>query len=144
MVMVFMRPIQQLTGRTFGRWIVIQQDLSRTVRGAAWICRCICGKEKSVKTRMLTSGQSQSCGCLHRERVSVPNMRQRIHGEGYRKTPEYRCYAHIKNRCRNTRDPKYSDYGGRGIKVCQRWLDSYLNFLADMKRKPSSQHSIHR
>jgi hypothetical protein len=50
----------------------------------------------------------------------------------------------MKNRCYNPKDKRYSKWGGRGIKVCQRWLDSYLNFLADMGRKPSSQHSIHR
>lgn len=61
------------------------------------------------------------------------------HGETH-KTAEYRCWKHIRWRCRNRSD---SRYGGRGIKVCERW-DSYLNFLEDMGRRPSALHSIER
>jgi hypothetical protein len=139
------KPLQHLVGQRFGRWIVLNQDLSSGfIRGGLWRVKCDCGNEKSVRTRMLTEGQSQSCGCLHRERVSVPNMHQRIHGEGYKKTAEYRAYAHMKNRCYNKKDKRYHEWGGKGVRVCQRWLDSYLNFLADMGRKPSPHHSLGR
>lgn len=66
------------------------------------------------------------------------------HGESREKSPEYRAWSHVKNRCLNTNDPNYQRYGGRGISVCERWLQSFPNFLADMGRKPTPAHSIDR
>lgn len=59
-------------------------------------------------------------------------------------TPEYRAWANMKSRCFDTNRPDYSDYGGRGITVCERWSDSFSNFFADMGPRPSSKHSLDR
>lgn len=59
-------------------------------------------------------------------------------------TPEYRAWQSLKNRCTNPNARDYPYYGGRGIKVCQRWLNSFENFLADMGRRPTPQHSLDR
>lgn len=59
-------------------------------------------------------------------------------------TAEYRCWAGMKQRCCNPNQPAFRHYGGRGISICERWLNSYENFLADMGRKPSPKHSIDR
>jgi len=59
-------------------------------------------------------------------------------------TPEFRTWCHIRSRCLNPNNKFYSDYGGRGITVCQRWLDAFENFLADMGPRPSVKHSIDR
>lgn len=67
----------------------------------------------------------------------------RSHGESTNPTPEYRVWQHLKRRCENPNNPAYKYYGGRGIKVCKRW-QSYENFLEDMGRRPSLQHSIDR
>lgn len=61
-----------------------------------------------------------------------------------RKIPEYRTWATIKQRCYNPNNTKYHLYGGKGIKMCDRWLTSFENFLADMGPKPSSKHTIER
>ena len=58
--------------------------------------------------------------------------------------PEYTCWVQMKQRCYNTCLPKYLEYGARGITVCDRWRDSYHDFLADMGRRPSDKHSIDR
>jgi len=63
---------------------------------------------------------------------------------GMSKTPEHRAWRAMKNRCFNPNNKNYSDYGGRGIKVCDRWLNSFENFLADMKSRPTAKHSIDR
>lgn len=68
---------------------------------------------------------------------------QPTHGEA-RKTKEYEVWAKMKDRCRNKNSKSYPDYGGRGIKVCDRWMQSYTNFLTDMGRAPSPKHSIER
>jgi hypothetical protein len=61
-----------------------------------------------------------------------------------RRTVEYRCWQSIKQRCFNSNNKDFKDYGGRGIKVCDRWLENYENFLADMGRKPTASQSIDR
>lgn len=58
--------------------------------------------------------------------------------------PEYRAWVEMKRRCYDTKRPKYMDYGGRGITVCDRWLNSYPNFLEDMRERPSVNHSLNR
>lgn len=70
--------------------------------------------------------------------------KQRKHGEGYRKTREYITWLSMRSRCLNHKNNRWKRYGGRGIRVCDRWLNSYENFLADMGRKPSPAHSIDR
>jgi hypothetical protein len=77
-------------------------------------------------------------------RINHPGHGNRAHGEsGKNATPEYRAWKGMHERCTNVRGPNYPNYGERGIKVCKRW-DVYKNFLADMGRKPSPTHSLHR
>jgi len=68
------------------------------------------------------------------------------HGEtvGRKLSTEYQCYRSMRARCNRPKNKSYPDYGGRGIKVCERWMDSFSNFLEDMGRKPSQEHSIER
>lgn len=65
-----------------------------------------------------------------------------MHGDRY--TPEYKTWLHIKQRCMNIKDRDYKNYGGRGIKVCERWLGDYRLFLKDMGKRPSPKHTIDR
>lgn len=69
-----------------------------------------------------------------------------IHGYARigRVTPEWRCWASIKTRCTNPRYSKYKDYGGRGIKVCEEWMNSFETFLKHIGPRPSSRHTIER
>lgn len=71
--------------------------------------------------------------------------RKEIHGGASSgKTPTYRCWLGIKKRCCNLKEPAYYKYGGRGIIVCERWINSFENFLADVGERPSSLHSLDR
>lgn len=129
--------VEDLTGQEFGRWTAIRRE--RTPNGEwAWLCRCQCGTEKHQKASRLRSGVSLSCGCMRNEMTTVRNI---THGRS--KTLAHRIWCVMKTRCVNPNATGYENYGGRGIKVCERW-QSFENFLADMGEPPSSKHSIDR
>ena len=93
-------------------------------------CKCDCGKETDVIATQLTRGIVKSCGCLK--------------GDGRTKTITYSSWANAKKRCFNKSDDHYQDYGGRGIKMCDRWLNSFDNFLLDMGERPSLEYTLDR
>lgn len=134
-----------LVGQIFGRLTVIKEDKKKyKKKEARWICRCVCGKETSVTAYGLRSGASQSCGCL---RAELSSVRMVTHGQNRglgKTTSEYLTWRNIKSRCYNKNNTGFYLYGGRGIKVCDRWLNSFENFFADMGKKPSKLHSIDR
>lgn len=129
-----------LLGRRFGRWLVIAASDIRVAKRTVWSCRCDCGATALVMTNHLLRGKSVSCGCLKSELTSA---RLTTHGESDC-SPEYRAWCQLQSRCYNHSSRNYDDYGGRGIKVCQRWRDGFPNFLADMGRRPSRAYSIDR
>lgn len=145
------RRLNDLKGKVFGRWTVLEFVETRYKPGGGqcgiWLCRCECGTVSPVWASSLTTkherSQSRSCGCLQRERVSDRVFK---HGENQRNSLEYRTWNHIKQRCYDKNDPNYHKYGGRGIYVCDQWLGKYgySCFLADMGRKPTPDHSIDR
>lgn len=126
-----------LTGRRFGSLLVAGP--TRLKGRPAWECRCDCGATLSVLRQALVQREQKRC-------IACKRAADFSHGEGPRgkNTPEYRCWQHIITRCENPRAHDYPRYGGRGIKVCERWRESYVAFLADMGRRPSSEHSIDR
>jgi len=124
------RKFQNLEGLKFGRLKVIGFagiDSKRTI----WICRCECEKIVKVWAGDLKNSTTKSCGCIFSESITK-------HGylKGRKTTSTYNCWASMLQRCNNPKDPKYPDYGGRGIKACQRWQDSFENFLSDMGERP--------
>lgn len=132
-----------LTGQRFGKLVV--EGLANRPRGKGrfWVCVCDCGGTIEVPTRFLNFGSTQHCGCSRKPHVLPP--RRRTHGEAHHlnKSPEYRSWCSMWTRCRN---PNYAEahlYSGRGITVCDRWK-SYENFLEDMGRRPTPQHSLDR
>lgn len=111
-----MKRAENLTGRSYGRLVVLRRDNSQT-RAAYWICRCDCGKEAIVQACHLRSGATKSCGCFHDE-----SARARDHStHGGSKTRLFRVWKGMKSRCYSKSDTKYKNYGGRGIKVCDEW-----------------------
>lgn len=94
-----------------------------------WECLCNCGKLTIVRGSHLLNGNVNSCGCLAKEKLIERNI---THGKRY--TKEYNIFHHMKGRCYNETNCDYKNYGGRGIKVCERWLgkDGFINFLNDM------------
>lgn len=128
-----MTAVRDLTGHRFGRLVVECRDGSIRA-GAAWSCRCDCGGAVRVVGAKLSNGNTQSCGCLHRE---ITSSRQQVNNRSHGMTgsAEYRTWNGIHQRCTNPARPGYRNYGGRGITICDRWL-SFENFFADMGPKP--------
>lgn len=105
---------------------------------------CDCGRRHEASVSAVVSGQIRSCGCLQLERVTA-SIRQRATTHGMSKSaPEYYVWGSLKQRCLNPNVRNWADYGGRGIKVCDRWRDSFEAFYADMGPRPSPSHSIDR
>lgn len=102
-------------------------------------CKCDCGKEKVVRISHLVSGATVSCGCLAKEHTKQINL---THGDSHSK--EHVAWKGLRARCSNVKSNGFKYWGGRGINVCDRWINSYENFLADMGRAPSPNHSIDR
>lgn len=116
-----------MIGQTFHRLKVVGVSDKKSGGHRLLTCSCECGAERYVRAHSLRSGVTKSCGCLHKEV-------KRVHG--LFGTDEYNVYNGMMQRCNNTKHPSYSRYGGRGIKVCDRWLESPLNFLSDMGERP--------
>lgn len=135
----FRSKFNQYIGKRFGRLTVISVERSQATREAVFLVRCDCGTEKTIRALSITKGATQSCGCLATELLSV---RMRRHGGVG--SAEYNTWLGLRARCKNVAAPQYEHYGGRGIKVCKRWDDSFKAFLADMGPRPSAKHSIDR
>lgn len=132
-------PRIDITGQHFGNWLVIRHDPDyRQFSTAWWLCQCICGKRRLLRGTTLRSGTTRSCGCSRAERYGRPRT------DPTKKTqhPLYRTWSGIRQRCCNTRHPNFNYYGGRGIRVCDRWNDFWL-FVADMGERPDG-YSIDR
>ena len=125
---------KDLSNRKFGRLIAIR-IVGRKNRKSMWLCKCECGKETIVSVSHLLSGHTKSCGCIKNENIAlVGKTINKRHG--FRYTKIYRTWVNMKARCLNPKEQHYPLYGGRGIKVCDRWLNSFENFLIDMGNPP--------
>ena len=124
--------VRDITGQKFGLLTVISLCEERSnAEKARWVCQCDCGNTPVVVGSSLMSGNTRSCGCFQREWVTKANT---THGECG--SVEYRAWAQLKSRCLYKSNKRYEDYGGRGITVCERWLNSFENFFEDMGVRP--------
>jgi len=130
-----MPAFKDLTGKTFGNLTVIAKHSSDGRGSFNWACVCTCGNLCLSRGKNLASGDRKSCGCTW---ASVHET------HGMISTPEYRAWNAMKNRCLNPRIKHYPNYGGRGITVCDHWLNDFLAFYSDMGDRPSVKHSIER
>ena len=123
------RPHPDLTGRRFTRLQVVERIASKG--GRRYACRCDCGMVTPTTAHALVTGKTKSCGCLSRNAFVERNTQHGMTG-----TREFDAWANMKSRCNNPRQRDYPSYGGRGIAVCERWNNSFANFLADMGKCP--------
>lgn len=132
-----------LTGQQYGKWLVQARATQQLHGKPAWECLCECGATKVVAGSVLRMGESTSCGCYQKE-LAAKNLGDAVRKHGQHNTPEYFRWLALKSRCTNPNNPRYADYGGRGITVCQRWMDSFEAFIEDVGERPSTEHSIDR
>lgn len=129
-----------LTGKVFGRLTVLEFAgtirISYTCTRTTWLCRCSCGNKTIAPTASLRTRTTQSCGCLHWERL-VADATKHGHKMGGR-SPTYESWRGMRERCLRPAHIGYKDYGGRGIKICEAW-SSFKQFLKDMGPRPDGK-----
>lgn len=133
-------PVVDLASQRFGRLVVTKRAGTNSSGEATWLCACDCGASHVARGLYLRRGVTKSCGCLRRDiarKMLTESRFSRKHGHGAvgRLTPTYRSWRAMIQRCNYRCQPNYANYGGRGIRVCDRWL-KFENFLADMGERP--------
>lgn len=115
------------TGKKFGRLTALKVAGKNEQGNYLWLCRCNCGKEVLAAGTLLRYGSIRSCGCINRDLTK--NGFSNTHNMCY--TRFYRIWHGLSYRCNNKNSKAYKDYGGRGIKLCNRW-HNFENFRDDM------------
>ena len=139
-------PEQLVVGQSVSYWTLVDELPRNASKRRVFLCRCICGTERVLTAIFLLSGRTKSCGCQRIRITAEAHRKPRTHGEISRlgRSPEYESWSQMKQRCYNPLNHGYARYGARGITVCERWRDSFENFLADMGRKPGRDYTIDR
>lgn len=131
-----------LTGMTFGRLTAVKR-IAAPYENTRYLCRCECGSEPTVLQTHLQRGNTKSCGCQQGSANAARNKAAAKHGMW--RTNEFAIWTSMLARCSEVAEPeKRSRYFDRGIRVCQRWADSFAFFYADMGPRPSKKHSLDR
>ena len=121
------RRFEDLTGKRFGKLTVIEHAGEHIApcgtKRQLWRCVCDCGAEKVVQSNNLKNGTTVSCGCHRLDKIIKHNT---VHGGSHDRL--YEIWKSMKRRCNSHNDKHYSTYGGRGIRVCREWADSYQSF----------------
>jgi hypothetical protein len=122
------------TGERFGKLVAIKSVSKKPTR---WLCRCDCGNFHTVAQGDLRKGTTKSCGCQW-------HISSAAYKHGGRNHPIYTVWVDMRRRCNNPNHEFYDRYGGRGIKVCERWDNNFADFLADVGERPGPGYSIDR
>jgi hypothetical protein len=127
-----------MINKRFGKLIILKKaGKEHKSRCFMWECLCDCGEITTVRSTSLRSGATRSCGCLQKEttaKISTKHNHASRNGNGKR-TPTYYTWCSMKARCNNPNREVYKYYGGRGITICDNWMD-FKNFLEDMGERP--------
>lgn len=139
---------KNVIGNKYGRLTVLSDAKDRSLPGGQTVrfvlCRCDCGNEKEINLGRLKHGRVKSCGCIRGEDLT-------IYGKGFHNGHFYRKWTDIKTRCNNKNNVRFSDWGGRGIKVCKNWNkisgfynDMYKSYLQHVKKYGEKNTTIER
>ena len=121
----------ELTGQKFGKLTVVEKAENNKWNEAVWRCKCECGNETFVSSKVLRLGHSRSCGCYKGEAIKKAKTK---HGKSNTKT--HKTGREIKSRCFYHSNQAFRDYGGRGITMCERWQNSFEAFYEDVSKLP--------
>lgn len=120
-----------LEGKKFNRLTVVGLSENQPVKGRRfWVCECDCGNITELVGYDISSGRTKSCGCYQKDGSKLSAK------HGMSRSPTYASWIAMKVRCYSENSVHYEYYGGRGIKVCERWLESFENFFEDMGERP--------
>lgn len=114
---------KDLSGQKFGRLTALYRLHNYHKKCTYWLCICDCGNLKIIKYIHLTSGHTKSCGCLQKEIVYKQSTKHGLEG-----TRLYNTYYNMRSRCYNKNNKEYKNYGGRGITICDEWLNDFMAF----------------
>ena len=140
---IYMPKKVNLVGQVFSQLTVMAKAIFQIYGDVRWICECSCGGVSVVTSNNLIKNHSKSCGCLVSKTCGERFTKHGLSSGGYRR-PMYKLWKSMKARCYNKNDTNYRHYGGRGISMCERWLESPLNLIEDMGERPSPNHSVDR
>lgn len=123
------------TGHKVGR-LTVNSLSGKKGHQLMWLCDCECGEQTVVSSSNLATHHIKSCGCYRKEDSAIKGRALRRE-DAVRRHPLYTVWRGMKGRCLNLNHKQYKDYGGRGITICDRWVNSFENFLADMGDRPN-------
>lgn len=130
---------KDLTGQCFGNWTVVARAENSGSGHVRWLCKCgQCGRTKTIYASNLKRTFTTHCFECHLAQSKPPIFKKTTHGHviGGHRSKTYQTWLNIRDRCTNEKHKHFEYYGGRGITVCDRWLHSFENFLADMGERP--------
>ena len=133
----------ELVGLTFGRLTAIERVGDLNGR-PAYLCQCECGNKKVVRSVDIMYGKTRSCGCLRNELSAERNKRTKTKPNATKRHPLFYRWTSMRQRCNNPNNPSYHNYGGRGIKVCDKWESSFNAFVQDMGMPPDKSYTLDR
>lgn len=135
-----MTKFRDLSGLTFGRLYVSSRHIENNKHGKAMFnCVCSCGSAVTASGTDISTGNTRSCGCLKDEKAKARMTR---HGNRYH--PMWMRYKAMLDRCYKESNDQYRNYGARGITVCERWVNSFDDYVNDLGFPPSENHTIDR
>ena len=132
--------VKDITGQRFNKLLVLEY-VGIENHKAIWKCKCDCGIIKNFVGKDLRSGNTNSCGCYMIEQIKKANTTHKA-TQNKKPTGTYKSWSNMKGRCYRKSHIEYGRYGGRGITVCERWMN-YENFLEDMGERPD-EYSLER
>jgi hypothetical protein len=134
-----MPPLINIIGKKFGRWTIISRVENNSTGHPQYLCRCDCGVEAIRTPGRLKSGNSKSCRCLQKELLSISKA---VHGMSGTKV--HSTWMQMIKRCIDPKNTRYSDYGGRGINVCDQWMGDFISFYKYVGDPPTPKHTLDR